>query len=323
MTTPIILITAPIICEDPGPWAPYLKANGFDVVMHRPEGEVLSESELLEYAPNLLALVCGDDQVTRRVIDANPGLKTVCKWGVGVDTIDWKYCAERGVSVRRAKGLHCQSMAEAACAYTLALYKRIVDVDRMVRAGQWGKVLSHPFEGSTIGLVGLGDIGARAARMMSGWPVELLGFDPKPGAAPDFCGTRVGRDELFARAQCVVLMAPPMTDPERDTAPEHAPELDKTLGLMGAGTLLVNVSRGSLTPTPALVEGLESGKLAAAALDVYDVEPLPADSPLRRRFADRILFGAHTAYNAPSISGRVTERVMRNLCEELGVAFPE
>ena len=322
MNEPIILITSPIANLHPEPYVSRLESLGYKVVLRMPEKQQLGEEELCEYSPNIMAILCGDDDVTRRVVDENPGLKTVCKWGVGIDSIDWAYCESKGVTVRNVAGVHSQAMSEAACAHTLALYKKLLDVDRMVRRGEWIKIESRRLEGSTIGLVGLGNIGSRTARMMSGWPVELIGYDPRPEAMTDFPGRRVGRDELFSSSDCVVIMAPPVTERTRMNEPGTEPELDRVLEMMKEGTLLVNVSRGSLTPMAALEEGLERGIIAAAGLDVYEIEPLPADSRLRTEFADRIIFGAHTAYNCPGISSKVTRLTFENLFEELKCPQP-
>lgn len=316
---PFILVTSPIAVANPEPWVSHLKRHGHDVVLYMPPGQCIDEEEMMAFAPDVLAILCGDDAVTRRVIDANPNLKTVCKWGVGIDSIDWKYCEERGISVRNVQGVHSQSMAEAACAYALALYKKVLETDRMVRAGRWEKMCSHQFEGSTIGLVGLGNIGWRTARMMSGWPVNLIAYDPRPEAMPDFSGKRVSRDELFSTADCIVVLAPPRTERTRIHGAGLDPELDHVAHLLKPGCLYVNVSRGALAPLSILEKCLEEGTIAAAGLDVYEVEPLPKDSRLRTDFADRVIFGAHTAYNCPGISEKVTARTFGNLFEELGV----
>lgn len=322
MSKPFILISSPIAITHPEPYVSTLRKNGFEVVMHMPPGQCLDEQEIDAFSPNIMAIICGDDFVTRRVIDNNPHLKTVCKWGVGIDSIDWAYCEQKGISVRNVSGVHSQSMAEAACAYTLGLYKKIYEVDRMVRGKQWKKVCSVTFEGSTIGLVGLGNIGWRTARMMSGWPVNLIAYDPNPDTMPDFTGRRVSRDEVYAESDCVVCMAPPVTERVRIHGDGLEPELDKVAHLMKKGCLYVNVSRGALAPLATLEQCLADGTIAAAALDVYEVEPLPLDSRLRTEFAERIIFGAHTAYNCPGISERVTKRVFENLFEELGCPLP-
>ncbi|CAN5305357.1 phosphoglycerate dehydrogenase [soil metagenome] len=323
MSKPFVLITSPIAIAHPEPYVSALRANGFDVVEHMPPGQCLSEEEIMAFSPNILAVVCGDDEVSRRVIDANPALKTVCKWGVGIDSIDWKYCAEKGITVRNVSGVHSQSMAEAACGYTLALYKKLVHVDRMVRERRWEKVCSHTFEGSTIGIVGLGNIGRRVARMMSGWPINLLGYDPHADAMPDFPGRLVSRDEIFSSSDCIVIAAPPRAERVRIHADGADVELDAVMHLLKSGVLYVNVSRGALTPAAALEQCLADGRIAAAAMDVYEVEPLPLDSRLRKEFADRMIFGAHTAYNCPGISERVTRFTFENLFAELGCPPPD
>ena len=319
---PFVLISSPIAIAHPEPYVSTLRRNGFDVVLHMPPGQCLDEGEIRAFSPNIRAILCGDDAVTRRVIDENPHLETVCKWGVGIDSIDWKYCAEKGIGVRNVPGIHSQSMAEAACGYTLALYKKLVVVDRMVRERRWDKVCSYTFEGSTIGIVGLGNIGRRIAKMMSGWPVNLIGYDPRPDAMPDFPGRLVSREEVYSQSRCIVCAAPPETERARVHGDALAPELDKVMHLLPKGTLYVNVSRGALAPFAALEQCLEDGRIEAAALDVFEVEPLPYSSRLRTEFADRLIFGAHTAYNCPGISEKVTHLTFRNLFEEIQCPLP-
>jgi phosphoglycerate dehydrogenase-like enzyme len=322
MSKGTVLITAPMAVTYPEPYVSALRDAGYHVVLHNPPRQCLDESEIMSFAGDVVGLLCGDDAVTKSFIDANPGLKTVCKWGVGIDSIDWKYCEEKGISVLNVQGVHSQSMAEAACGYTLALYKKIVEVDRMVRGGRWEKVCSHQFEESTIGLVGLGNIGWRVARMMSGWPVRLIAYDPNPDAMPEFSGERVDRDTLYSQSDCVVCMAPPVSERTRVHGKGLEPELDKVCHLLKGGVLYVNVSRGALAPLDTLEVCLEEGSIAAAAMDVYEVEPLPADSRLRRDFSDRMIFGAHTAYNCPGVSQRVTDLAFKNLFGELQCVLP-
>src|SRR5687768_1011525 len=130
------------------------------------------------------------------------------------------------------------------------------------------------------------------------------------------------RDEVFSQSDCIVIMAPPRTERVRILAPGTEPELDAVMHLIKPGALLVNVSRGALTPFIPLEKCLEEGIIAAAALDVYEIEPLPLDSRLRTEFAERVIFGAHSAYNCQGITEKVTHLTFKALFEELGCPFP-
>lgn len=209
-------------------------------------------------------------KVDRELLSAGSRLRVVGRAGVGLDNVDVKAATALGVLVVNAPSGNVVSAAEHSIALLLALLRRIPDAQASLKAGEWkrAKFVGTELQGKTVGLVGLGQVGARVAARLRPWQVTLLAHDPfvTPSRASELGVTVVGLDELLERSDVVSL---------------HAPSTPETVGLISAarlarmkdGALLVNCARGALVDEPALLAALESGKLGGAALDVFSVEP--------------------------------------------------
>jgi glyoxylate reductase len=212
--------------------------------------------------------------VDAEVLDAcGEGLKVVANFAVGYDNVDLEACRERGVIVTNTPDVLTEATAELALALTLAAARRMSDAERDLRAGRWrgwdpAAYRGIEIWGSTVGVVGMGRIGHRFARLAHGVGAEIVYAGPsaKPEAESEFGARRMPLDELLAASDVVSV---------------HAPARDETRGLIGArelemigpGGVLVNTSRGSLVDLDALAAALESRALGAAGLDVYEGEP--------------------------------------------------
>jgi glyoxylate reductase len=204
------------------------------------------------------------DPVDARVIDASADLVAIANYGVGTDNVDLDAATERGIPVGNTPDVLTETTADLAFALMLAAARRIVDGDRFVREGRWVEwkpdlFLGHDIHGATLGIVGYGRIGKAVARRATGFGMTVLHGMPL--------------HELLPRCDFVSLHAP-LKDGTRGLI--GAPELE----LMKPTAILVNTARGPLVDTQALEHALKEGQIAAAALDVTDPEPLPADHPL-------------------------------------------
>jgi lactate dehydrogenase-like 2-hydroxyacid dehydrogenase len=204
------------------------------------------------------------DPVDARVIDASPDLVAVANYGVGTDNVDLEAATRRGIPVGNTPDVLTETTADLAFALMLAAARRLVDGDRFVRDGQWVEwkpdlFLGHDVHGATLGIVGYGRIGKAVARRATGFGMMVLHGLPL--------------DDLLPRCDFVSLHAP-LTDGTRGLIG------DRELELMKPTAILVNTARGPLVQTDALAAALRDGRIAAAALDVTDPEPLPADHPL-------------------------------------------
>ncbi|GAC1307266.1 MAG: D-glycerate dehydrogenase [Vulcanimicrobiaceae bacterium] len=213
--------------------------------------------------------------ITRAVIDAAPDLRVVSTSAVGYDNIDLGALRERGIPLGHTPGVVVESTADLTYALIVGIMRRIFAGDRYVRAGGWlvaTDALGHDLARKTLGIVGMGAIGLAVARRARTSGMRVIYANRRPRAdAPD--ATFATFDELLREADCVTALAP--------LSPETAKMFDaRAFAAMKDGAYFVNAARGGLVDTDALHDALASGRLAAAAVDVLDPEPIGADHPL-------------------------------------------
>jgi D-3-phosphoglycerate dehydrogenase / 2-oxoglutarate reductase len=239
-------------------------------------GRVLTEPELIERLDGVAATVAGLEHYTERVFAAAPDLKIVARMGVGHEHVDVAAATRHGVAVAMAFGTNHDAVADHALALMAAAAHRIAAYDRKVRSGGWGTLLHGRLHETTVGVVGFGRVGRAVAKRCLGFNMDVLVADPVADAdTVARLGYRlVDLDELLRQSDFVSLHAP--------LTPETHYLIDaRRLGLMKPTAVLVNTARGGLVDEAALVAALQGGQLGGAALDVFEVEPLP-DGPLRR-----------------------------------------
>lgn len=265
-------------------------------------------AELIEYRTGLVGLIAGDDELSRDFFEAASSLKTVIRWGIGMDSVDHRAAQEHGVTVRNTPGVFGHEVADAAFGYVLNLARGHIHVDAAVRRGEWPKFEGVTLAGARLGIVGFGAIGRELARRGAAFGMEVVAADPYvPSAVPPGV-SMVGLDELLASSRFVVL-ACPLT---KDT--RHLINRDR-LSVVRTDAYLVNVARGPVVHEADLVEALRAGRLAGAALDVFEIEPLPDDSALRA--LPNVILGAHNASNTREGVARASEAAVDFLLEEL------
>jgi D-3-phosphoglycerate dehydrogenase / 2-oxoglutarate reductase len=235
------------------------------------------EDELVPLVATIDAwVVRGATKVTRRLLDAAPQLRWVARAGAGLDNIDVAAASEKGIGVLNVPGANAIAVAELVFGLLLGLFRQIPAADAAMKRGEWEKSRwsGRELRGKTLAIIGLGKIGGAVARRAKAFEMEVIGFDPIVSSADARAmGVEpVTFEDLFPRAEVLSL---------------HAPMLPETAGMIGAaeisrmprGAVLVNAARGALVDEAALVQALQSGQLAGAALDVYAEEP-PKGSPL-------------------------------------------
>jgi glyoxylate reductase len=259
------------------------------------------------------ALTLLTDRVDAEFLDAaGPGLKVVSNYAVGFDNVDVDECTRRGIPVGNTPGVLTETTADLAWALMMAAGRRLPEGDHYVRAGRWRTwgpllLLGTDVHGATLGIVGFGRIGQAVARRATGFGMTILYHDVAR-AAPESereLGARfVPLDELLERADYVSLHV--------NLTPETTHLIDAgALRRMKPTAVLVNTSRGPVVDTDALTEALRSDEIAAAALDVTDPEPLPADHPLIG--LDNCLVVPHIASASRATRGRMAEMAAANL----------
>ncbi len=270
--------------------------------------QILSEEELLQLVPQFDGWIIGDDPATRRVFTAAQAgkLKAAVKWGVGVDNVDFAACKDLGIPISNTPGMFGKEVADIALGYVVALARHTFVIDRGVKAGQWPKPPGTSLTGKTVALVGFGDIGRNTAKRLLACELNIIAYDPFSRPAPGLEAVHSAVwPERVEEADFVVLTCA-LTKENRHLVNAAS------LARMKPGVRIINVSRGPLINEIDLAAALTSGHVHSAALEVMEVEPLPAESPLRG-LGDRVLFGSHNASNTVEAVNRTSKKAIELL----------
>ena len=258
---------------------------GFELVCND-TGRKLDRDEQKALIADAFAVIAGTESYDDDMLAAAPNLKLVVRFGVGTDNFDLEAMKRRGIAVGVISNNN--SVAEFTVALILGIMKNLCLFDDAVRQGKWSRFAMRELKDKTVGIVGFGRIGRRLAQLLQGFDVKILAYDPymNAEAAAQAKVTPVSLDELLTESDVVSLHLPatPQT--------HHLINRD-TIAKMKDGAYLVNTSRGVLIDETALKEALEAGKLAGAALDVFEREPITEDLPLNE--LDNILLAPHVA----------------------------
>src|SRR5512136_352826 len=269
-----------LVCDPVSP-------KGIAVLQQRPEFEVvvlpkrLSEAELLPAVKDVVAMVVrSETKVTRKIIEAAPQLRVVGRAGVGVDNVDVEAATQRGVVVMNTPGGNTISTAELSFAMILSLARKVPQAHGSMIGGKWDRKQFQGTEvaGKTLGVLGLGRIGSEVAKRALAFGMRVLGYDPfltEARVKALGVGMAADLDNVYRDADFITV---------------HMPVTDQTKGMLNAAAFakmkpkvcIVNCARGEIIVENDLIAALDSGKVAAAALDVFAAEPLPGDHPFRR-----------------------------------------
>jgi D-3-phosphoglycerate dehydrogenase len=272
--------------------------------------QTLTIPELLELVPQYDGWIIGDDPATAEVFAAGRAgrLQAAVKWGVGTDNVDFAGAKASGYEVKNTPGMFGEEVSDVALGYLLCLARELHVIDRGVRSGSWPKPSGLSLTGKTVALAGFGNIGRAAARKLLAFGMRGIAYDPFYQADPTLPVENATWPERLGEADFVVLTCA-LTPSSR-----HMVNRD-TLALLKPGARLINVGRGPLVEEKALIEALENGQLHSAALDVFEEEPLPEESQLRRH--ERCLFGSHNSSNTREAVLRTSHKAIELLFETL------
>ena len=289
-----------------------MEEAGFELRIPEIRGQHLEGDALVAALEGCVGVVAGDDRFTADVLARLPELRAISKWGVGVDGIDRKAAATRGVAVTNTPGMFDDEVADVAMAYAITLLRQLHAINDGVKRGHWPKPAGRSAKGLQMGIVGLGGIGRALARRAVAAGMNVAGFDPAPesrAAAESIGVAPVSLDELLSTSEVVSLHCP-LTPETR-----HLLDADR-LAAMKPGAFVVNTGRGALIDTEALVAALRSRHVAGAALDVLEEEPPSPLNPIRD--ADNVILGSHNASNTLEASARTHQAAIINLARSLG-----
>lgn len=305
-----VLISAPYIIPVLPEYKDLFEANGIEIVVAR-VNERLDEGELLPLVRDVDGIICGDDQFSKEVLRACPRLRVISKWGTGIDSIDLEETRSLGVAVCNTPGAFTDPVADTVMGYVLMLARQLPWMDRDIRKGLWVKRPCVSLRERVLGVIGIGNIGKAVVTRAVAFGMQVLGNDPREAPASFISSTgleMVSKEELLARADFVSLNC--------DLNPtSHHLIGSRELDLMKPGAYLINTSRGPVVDERALIKALQEHRIAGAALDVFESEPLPLDSPLRS--LDNCFLAPHNANSSPGAAERVHENTIRNLIKGL------
>lgn len=270
--------------------------------------------EALERVSDCEVLIINKIRVNKELIDAAPSLKLICEAATGVNNIDLEYAASKGIPVRNAVGYSTDSVVQTTFMHILSLAGQRPYFDNVVKSGKYSvggcftdvTVNWSELSGKKIGIVGLGNIGLKVARVAEAFGMSVSYYSTS--------GTSHNKDYPSVSLQTLLS--------ESDVVSIHAPLNERTNGLIGAQELslmkpdsyIVNMGRGGIVDESALADAVECGRIAGAALDVYSVEPLPSDSPLLKvTDKNKIRLSPHVAWASVEARHRLVDMIADNI----------
>jgi D-3-phosphoglycerate dehydrogenase len=311
---PTVLFTAPYMIPSLDRFRPVLEKHNLDLIV--PEvRERLDEQDLLKYAGKFDGTICGDDQYSARVLEAcAPRLKVISKWGTGVDSIDASACSRLNIRLCRTVNAFTTPVADSVLGYILAFSRRQPWMDRETKAGRWTKSTTRALSECTLGVIGVGNIGKAVTRRARTFGMRVFGNDI------------IEIDHVFISESGIqmtdldsLLTASDFVSVNCDLNPTSRHLINtQRLARMKPSAVLINTARGSIVDEPALIDALQKEQIAGAAMDVFEREPLPANSRLLKM--DNVLLAPHNSNSSPAAWERVHWNTIRNLLEGLGIS---
>jgi D-3-phosphoglycerate dehydrogenase len=261
------------------------------------QGDPVDEADLLRRLDGVTVAVNGHTPMSNRVLEAlAPTLKRIVFQGTGVSTfLDVDHAESLGIEVLAVRDYGTRTVAEHAFSLLLAANRKIAEMDRALRRGDWRVLGGLELRGKTLGIVGLGAIGRETARIADAFGMRVVGWNRSP-LKEDAPVEIVPLEAVFETADAVVLHIAHTAETEGMIGAEH-------LGRMKPGAILVNVARGEIVDRDALLAALRDGPLGHAALDVFHTEPLPPNDALLD--FENVTLTAHAAWNSPEAAERL------------------
>jgi D-3-phosphoglycerate dehydrogenase len=298
-----ILVSTSTFCEFDSTPLEKLKACGFELMLN-PYARRLQPQESVELLQGVHGLIAGTELLNCAVLSKASSLKVISRCGVGTDNVDLDAAKELGIEVISTPVAPTEAVAELTLGLMVALTRRVVEADRLLRRGSWKPLMGSLLEGKTLGVIGLGRIGKRLTQLVQPLRMSLLAHEPFPdsGFVSQHQVRLVSLRELFAQADIVSLHV-------ALTAETRHLIRRETLGLMKSNALVINTSRGEVVDESALLEALEAGRIGGAALDVYGEEPY--QGPLTEN--NKVILTAHMGSYAKEARVQMESEAVDNL----------
>lgn len=307
-----ILVTCPPMLGMISEFYPIFKKYGIEITTPHVV-QTLSVETLKTLVPDHDGWIIGDDPATREVFAAGKAgkLKAAVKWGIGVDNVDFEACNDLDIPITNIPNMFGNEVADIAVGYVVAIARDTFSIDRGVRSGQWPKPRGISLAGKTAAIIGFGDIGKNTAKRLLSADMKIIAYDPKAETPTNLLAVeRANWPERLNEADFLIFTC-------SLTESSHGMLNADTLALAKNGVRVVNVGRGPVIDEKALELSLKSGKVYAAALDVFEEEPLSMHSYLRSH--PQCVFGSHNASNTSDAVIRTSKIAIETLMNFLKV----
>ena len=284
-----ILVTCPPMLGMKEQFIPILESYGCTVVC--PEfTQVMAEEELIRILPDIDGWIIGDDPATRAVFESGKKckLKAAMKWGIGTDNVDFDACKELNIQVSNTPDMFGGEVADVGVGYLIALARETFFIDREIRKGNWPKNRGISLSGKTVGLIGYGDIGKSAGTRLVSLGMNVIAYDPGKSSIEDKNTTLAVWPEKVGNCDFLLFTC------SLNANNKHMLNAD-VIASCKNGVRIINVARGPLIDEQALCEALKTEQVHSAALDVFEIEPLPITSYLREH--PLCILGSHNSSN--------------------------
>ncbi|MDD2921012.1 MAG: phosphoglycerate dehydrogenase [Anaerolineales bacterium] len=310
---PTVLMTAPYMIPFLDRFKPVFDKYAIDLIVPDVE-ERMEEDDLLKYAGQFDGAICGDDRYAARVLDAcAPRLKVISKWGTGVDSIDAAACSRLGITLGRTPNAFTTAVADTVLGYMLAFARRGPWMDAAMKRGEWQKIPGKTLSECTLGVIGVGNIGKAVTRRARAFGMKVYGVD-----IIDIDHVFVSESGIQMTALDSLLSNSDFVSVNCDLNPtsRHLINAD-TLARMKPNAVLINTARGPIVHETELISALQNKQIAGAALDVFEFEPLPKNSPLLKM--DNVMLAPHNSNSSPTAWERIHWNTIKNLLDGLGI----
>ncbi len=310
-----ILFTAPYMIPFVDRFKPIFDKYGIELILPDVR-ERMEEDDLLKYAGQFDGTICGDDRYTLRVIEAcSPRLKIISKWGTGIDSIDAEACSRYSIKIGRTLNAFTTPVADSVLGYMLAFVRRQPWMDKEMKSGEWEKIPGKTLSECTLGVVGVGNIGKAVTRRARAFGMKVYGND-----IVDIDHVFISETGIEMTSLQSLLSQSDFVSINCDLNPTSRHLMNaKTFAMMKPTSVIINTARGPLIDEISLIEALQAKRLAGAALDVFEHEPLPLESPLMKM--DNVMLAPHNSNSSPAAWERVHWNTIRNLVEGLGLEY--
>jgi D-3-phosphoglycerate dehydrogenase / 2-oxoglutarate reductase len=308
-----VLLTAPYMIPFVERFRPVFDQYNIELIIPDVQ-ERMEEVDLLQYAGQFDGTICGDDRYTLRVIEAcSPRLKVISKWGTGIDSIDAEACSRYSIRIGRTLNAFTTPVADSVLGYMLAFVRSQPWMDKEMKAGNWEKIPGKTLSECTLGVIGVGNIGKAVTRRAKAFGMKVYGTD-----IVDVDHVFVTETDIEMTDLQTLLSNSDFVSIHCDLNPtSHHLMNSDTFALMKSTAVLINTARGPIVDEKSLTEALQTKRLAGAALDVFEYEPLPLESPLLKM--ENVMLAPHNSNSSPAAWERVHWNTIRNLLEGLEI----